>query len=124
MSRVVVIGGGVIGLSCAYQLARRGERVTILERGQPGSGCSSGNLGWVVPSLSEPLPAPGLAWQSLRWMLRRDSPLYIDPLFAVRSFGWLWDFWRHCNPRAFRRGLEAMGMLNRGTLAQYDAVQS
>jgi D-amino-acid dehydrogenase len=53
-------------------------------------------------------------------MLQRDSPLYIDPYFAVTSTPWLWRFWRHCNSRDFRRGLEAVGNLNRRTLALYD----
>jgi len=74
MARVVVIGGGVIGLSCAYYLARRGAQVVVVERATPGAACSAGNLGWVTPSLSEPLPAPGLTWQSIRYMLKRDSP--------------------------------------------------
>ncbi len=124
MSRAIVVGGGVIGLSCAYQIARRGMQVTVIESGEPGGGCSSGNLGWIAPSLSEPLPSPGLTWKSLRWMLYRDSPLYIDPRFAVRSVVWLWRFWRHCNARDFHHGLEAVGDLHRHTLALYDAFRA
>ncbi|MBI4420302.1 MAG: FAD-dependent oxidoreductase [Gemmatimonadetes bacterium] len=124
MSRVIIIGGGVIGLSCAYYLARRGERVTILEQGEPGGACSAGNLGWIVPSLSEPLPAPGLTWTSLKWMLRRDSPLYVDPRFALSFPSWLWTFWRHCNLRDYRRGLEAVAGLNRRTFEVYQALRS
>jgi D-amino-acid dehydrogenase len=122
--RVVVIGGGVIGLSCAYQLVRRGVSVTVIERGAPGAACSAGNLGWIVPSHSEPLPAPGLVRESLGYMLRRDSPLYISPLFALSSAGWLLKFWRHCNQRDFRRGLEAMGALNRRTFALYEQFKA
>jgi D-amino-acid dehydrogenase len=124
MSSVIVIGGGVMGLSCAYHLARRGERVVVLDPAEPGAACSSGNLGWVVPSLSDPLPAPGLAWTSLKWMLKPDSPLYIDPRFAVRSARWLWHFWRRCNARDFERGLEALGALNRHTLELFDALSA
>src|SRR3990172_3142869 len=124
MTHVVVIGAGVIGLSCAYQLGKRGERVTVLVRGEPGGACSSGNLGWIVPSLSEPIPAPGLAWKSLKWMLHRDSPLYIDPWFLLTHGAWLWRFWRHCNPEDHRRGLEAVAALNRHTLDLYDALRS
>ena len=122
--RVAVIGGGVIGLSCAYQLARRGASVTVIERDTPGAACSAGNLGWVVPSYSEPLPAPGLVWQSLGYMLRRDSPLHISPAFAFSSAGWLLKFWRHCNRRDFGRGLEAMGALNQRTFALYEELRA
>jgi D-amino-acid dehydrogenase len=122
--RVVVIGGGVIGLSCAYQLARRGVSVTVIERDLPGAACSAGNLGWVVPSLSEPLPAPGLVMQSLGYMLSRNSPLYISPMFALSSAGWLFNFWRHCNQKDFRRGLEAMTNLSRRAFELYDELRS
>jgi D-amino-acid dehydrogenase len=122
MSRVVVIGGGVIGLSTGYQLAKRGHRVVVLELGEPGAGCSSGNLGWTVPSLSEPLAAPGVRWESLRWMFKRDSPLYLDPRFVLSAPGWLWRFWRSCNQRDYLRGLEAMAALNRRTLELFDRL--
>ncbi|MCI0423330.1 MAG: FAD-dependent oxidoreductase, partial [Acidobacteria bacterium] len=73
MNRIVVVGAGVIGLLCAYELRKRGADVTILDKGKPGGACSLGNAGWIVPSFSTPLPAPGLTWTALRWMLRRDS---------------------------------------------------
>lgn len=124
MSHVVVVGGGAIGTSCAYHLAKRGARVTLVDGASPGSACSSGNLGWVVPSLCEPLPAPGLAWQSLRWMLRRDSPLFIDPRFAISSPRWLWRFWRRCNARDHHRGLAALGELGPRAFAHFDALEA
>ena len=77
MARAVIIGAGVIGLLAAYELRRRGIEVILIDKGQPGMACSSGNTGWVVPSFSGPLPSPGLVRQSLKWMLRSDSPLYV-----------------------------------------------
>ncbi len=122
MGRTVVIGGGIVGLLAAYELQRRGEEVTLLERGSPGGACSAGNLGWVVPAHSDPLPAPGLAWTSIRWMLRGDSPLFIYPPALPALAGWLWRFWRRCNPRDFARGSEALAALNRRTLELYDGL--
>ena len=43
MKHTIVVGGGVIGVCCAYFLARRGSRVTVLERDEIGSGASFGN---------------------------------------------------------------------------------
>ena len=79
MPRTIVVGAGVIGLACAYALKKRGRDVVVLDYGEPGGACSLGNAGWVSPSISAPIPAPGLTWTSLKWMLRSDSPLYISP---------------------------------------------
>ena len=113
--RVAVIGGGVIGLCVAHYLERRGAEVVLLERDEIGGGCSKGNGGWVCPSISRPLPAPGLTLTSLRWMLRADSPLYIKPSAMPRLAGWLWAFRRHCNAQSYRAGVAALAALNAAT---------
>src|SRR5215212_2021348 len=46
---VVVVGGGVIGLSCAWRLARRGARVAVVERGEPGCGATRVAAGMLAP---------------------------------------------------------------------------
>ncbi|HET9593577.1 MAG TPA: FAD-dependent oxidoreductase, partial [Solirubrobacterales bacterium] len=46
---VVVVGGGVIGLSCAWRLAGRGARVAVVERGEPGGGASRVAAGMLAP---------------------------------------------------------------------------
>jgi len=122
MSRTIVIGGGVVGLCCAYELRRRGEMVTILDRDRPGCAASSGNTGWIVPSFSGPVPGPGVMAQSLRWMLKPDSPLYIRPHADPGFIGWVWTFWRHCNTRAYASGLDAVAALNTRTTALFDAL--
>jgi D-amino-acid dehydrogenase len=72
---VVVIGGGIVGACCAYELARDGASVTVLERdGGWGQGCSWGNAGLLPPSHARPIAAPENLRAGLRWMLRRDSP--------------------------------------------------
>ena len=122
MSRTVIIGAGVIGLACGWELCKRGEEVLIVERGEPGAACSAGNAGWIVPSISTPLPAPGLIGTSLRWMLRRDSPLYIKPRVDPRFGAWLAGFWRHCRSGPFARGVDALIALNARTMALFDQL--
>src|SRR5215216_550405 len=118
--RIVVVGGGAIGLCAAFALERRGCRVTVVTAGEPGQGASAVNAGWIVPSLSEPVPAPGLVRTSLRWMRRPDSPLYIQPRPNPELVRWLVAFWRHCNAHDFTAGLAATAELNRRTFALYD----
>jgi D-amino-acid dehydrogenase len=122
MSRTVVVGGGVIGLACAYALRKQGEEVTVLDSAEPGAGCSKGNAGWIVPTLAEPLPTPGLTWTSTLWLLRRDSPLHIDPRAALGLAPWLWTFWRHCNPEDFRSGRRAWEIIANDVMESFDAL--
>ncbi len=124
MPRTIVVGAGVIGLACAYALKKRGRDVVVLDHGPPGGACSLGNAGWVAPSISAPIPAPGLTWTSLKWMLRSDSPLYIAPRAVPSLARWLFRFWRHCNRPDFEAGLRATAELNRHTLALFDALEA
>jgi D-amino-acid dehydrogenase len=124
MARVAVIGAGVIGLLAAYELRRRGVEVVVLDRGHPEIACSIANTGWVVPSFAGPVPAPGLVARSLRWMLSRRSPLHIRPRLDPDLLRWLWQFWRHCNPRDYGAGLHAVARLNRRTMDLFDALQA
>jgi D-amino-acid dehydrogenase len=90
---VSVIGGGAIGVCCALELARRGARVTLYERGRElASGCSAGNAGLVCPSHSLPISNPTSLRNGLRWMWKRDSPFYLRPRPAVLP--WLARFAR------------------------------
>ena len=66
-----MIGGGVVGLACAWELAREGAEVVVLERAKVGAGVSSGNAGWVCPTLSSPLPAPGMVREGLHQIALR-----------------------------------------------------
>lgn len=120
----IVVGGGVIGLLTAYYLRRGGIDVTVLERDRVGHGCSWGNLGWICPSISTPLPAPGLGVTGLRSFLDPDSPLYIRPGRLPRLAPFLFRFWRYCNERDFAAGCAALAGLNGETMRLYDELEA
>ncbi|MEY4388193.1 MAG: hypothetical protein RLY20_3476 [Verrucomicrobiota bacterium] len=102
--RVVIIGGGVIGLCAAYYAARRGFKVTVLERNGPDrNSCSSGNAGMIVPSHFVPLAAPGMVALGLKWMWNPASPFYIKPRLDGDLIGWGLKFWRAANPQHVQR---------------------
>lgn len=122
--RVVVVGGGVVGLSTAYFLLRAGADVTVLTDRDPGEGASAVNAGWVAPSLSGPVPGPGVLSGSLRWLLRPDSPFYVRPRLDPGFLRWLLAFRAHCNARAHAAGLDAVAELNRRTLGLYDELRA
>ena len=96
---VLIVGGGVIGLSTAYYCLREGHRVTLVERGpETHGGCSFGNAGMVVPSHFIPLAAPGAVALGLKWMWNPESPFYIKPRANLDLAKWAFQFWRACTP--------------------------
>ena len=80
MPDVVVVGGGIIGAACAFELARAGASVTLLEKDELAAGASGRNLGYLDTS-KDPVLAP-LARASLdRYLeLATDppSPFFLD----------------------------------------------
>ncbi len=125
--KVVVIGGGIIGLCSAYYLLQEGHEVIILEKGDGDSNCSSGNLGMLVPSHFVPLASPGIISKGLKWLLNAQSPFYIRPSFNKQILSWGWKFMKsatqnHCNQSA--HPLLAFNLLSRElyeTLQQNDS---
>lgn len=114
--RVVVVGGGVIGAASAYYLVRDGWKVTVVDRGAFGRGCSHANCGYVCPSHVLPMAGPGAVWQGLKALLSRNAPLKIHPRLDPALWGWLWRFARRCNrPDALEagRGIQALLLSSR-----------
>jgi D-amino-acid dehydrogenase len=121
-SDVVVVGGGVVGIASALELARRGANVTVLERERLGHGCSYGNAGWLTPSLCVPLPAPGLIWKSFQWLFDPESPLYIQPRLDPGLIRWLTGFLLATRASRFERGAEAMVGLCRSSVDFWEGL--
>ncbi len=89
---VLVVGGGLVGLSCAWFLHEAGAEVAVLERGTPGGGASRGNAGAICPSMTEPLPAPGMIRAALADLGRADAALHVHPAYAPRMAGFIRRF--------------------------------
>ena len=111
--RVVIIGGGVIGLCSAYYALKRGFAVTVIEREAPGGdNCSMGNAGMIVPSHFIPLAAPGMLAKGLRWMLNPESPFFVRPRLDPALMKWGWLFYRHSTGRHVAASRELLRDLN------------
>jgi D-amino-acid dehydrogenase len=118
---VLIIGAGAIGLSTAYHCARKGHRVTVLERnGAQRDGCSYGNAGMIVPSHFVPLAAPGMVALGLKWMWNPESPLYIKPRLDAELFDWGIKFWRAANAEHVRRSAPLLRDLNFASRALFE----
>jgi D-amino-acid dehydrogenase len=110
----LVIGGGVIGVCCAYFLAKRGVEVTVLERDQIGRGASYGNAGCVAPG-HPPINKPGRVGQAIKSLFHPLSPLYIVPRPDPIMASWLWGFSRTCNQGHLERAMRVLGPLGHAT---------
>lgn len=120
-ARAVVVGGGVIGLSCAYYLARGGVDVVLLERAHVGAGASSGNAG-TVSAGHPPLNRPGRVSAALRQMLDPASPLYVKPRWDPALWRWLLAFARHCTESHVEQAMRVMAPLGKDALALFRAL--
>jgi D-amino-acid dehydrogenase len=92
MSKVTIIGGGIIGLSSAYYLQKAGWEVTVIDKENFLDNCSYGNAGYVCPSHFIPLATPGIIKQGLKWMLNSKSPFYVQPRLSKALFDWGFKF--------------------------------
>jgi D-amino-acid dehydrogenase len=94
MSKVIVLGGGIIGLCSAYYLNKAGHDVTLIDRGDISQGTSFGNAGYICPSHFIPLASPGIIAMGLKWMLSSTSPFYIKPRLNMDLIRWGLAFWK------------------------------
>ena len=89
---VIVIGAGIIGAAIAFELQRRGQAVLLIERQQPGRGCSFGNMGSIAVTEFLPASRPSV-WAKLpRWILDRNGPVALRPAHLFRLAPWLVRF--------------------------------
>jgi D-amino-acid dehydrogenase len=106
----------VVGICCADHLAKRGARVTVVERDQIGKAASFGNAGCIAPG-HWPINKPGRVWQAFKSLFDPLSPLYVAPRVDPVLAQWLWAFSRTCSDRHLqisRATLAALGRVPRG----------
>lgn len=123
VKRVVVVGGGVIGLCTAYYAALRGHEVTVIDQREDAhEGCSYGNAGMVVPSHFVPLAAPGMVALGLKWMWNPESPFYIKPRFDLGLWSWAWKFWRAASAEHVKRSAPLLRDLSFASRACFEEL--
>ena len=119
--RAVVVGGGVVGVCCAYFLALRGAAVTLVERDEVGMAASFGNAGLISPG-HPPINRPGRIAQALRSMGDRLSPLYVEPRWDPGLIRWLWAFRRHCTAAHVEHSMASLAPLGHRTGELFDEL--
>ena len=121
-TETLIIGGGAIGVCCAFYLNALGRKVLLVEKNDICSGSSYGNAGLIVPSHSTPLAAPGVIGQGLKWMFKPQSPFYIKPRLDRNLLAWLWKFRGACNIDHVRQSIPVLHDLHTASLNLYDEL--
>jgi D-amino-acid dehydrogenase len=120
---ICVIGAGIVGCASAYQLAREGHRVLLLDAASgPGEGCSFANGGQLSYSHVEPLATPATLRALPRMLLERDSPVSFRPTLDWRQYAWGLQFLAACRAAQVRAAtcqLLELSFLSRDTLADW-----
>jgi D-amino-acid dehydrogenase len=122
MREVIVIGGGVVGLTSAWWLLDAGFGVTLLERAPTvGSAASARNGGQLSYRYVAPLADAGVPLKALQWLFDKNGPLRLRPEADTRQWRWLASFLQHCSASVNRKTtgrLLQLGQLSRQAMAQ------
>ena len=105
---VLVVGAGIVGVSAALNLQRRGLRVTLADRRAPGEGASFGNAGILVPGAMVPVPVPGLMKKAPGMLLRGKGPLFLRWPYLPVLLPWLARYLANGTDRNVRRIADAL----------------
>ena len=108
MKSIVIIGGGIIGLSSAYYLHKEGHQVTIIDQSSMDQGASYVNAGYLSPSHIIPLAAPGVMKKGIQWMFNPSSPLFIKPSVRPDFLKWTWAFNKSCSAKNVQKAIPAI----------------
>lgn len=116
--KVIVLGAGIIGVTSAYQLAKAGHEVTVVDR-QPGPALetSFANAGEVSFGYCSPWAAPGIPVKAMKWLFMQHAPLILRPKVDMAMLSWMTQMLRNCT--SARYALNKSRMLR---LADYSRI--
>jgi D-amino-acid dehydrogenase len=124
LKKVIIIGGGVIGLCSAYYLTKEGHQVTVIDQSSMDHGASYVNAGYLTPSHFIPLAAPGVMKQGLRSMFDPTSPLFIKPRFNRHFLQWALAFSRSCSASNVTQSIKIIKDINLWSADLFSEIRS
>ncbi|MEM6985391.1 MAG: FAD-dependent oxidoreductase [Pseudomonadota bacterium] len=119
---VAVVGAGIVGVSTAIELLRAGQRVTLIDRGEPGEGTSFGNGGVLASCAVVPVTVPGLLKKAPKMLFSADQPLFLKWSYLPKLVPWLLKYLKHANADDARRIASAMNPIVGDSLADHQAL--
>ena len=121
--KIIIIGGGIIGLCSAYYLQKESHQVTIIDQSNMDAGASYVNAGYLSPSHLVPLSAPGVMKKGLKWMLNPASPLYIKPRLDADFIKWTLAFNKSCNANHVEKAIPVIKEITLLTQDLFDDIK-
>ncbi len=118
----IVVGAGIVGLSTAWFLQERGVDVTVVDRTGVAAGASWGNAGWIAPTLTLPLNAPGVLRYGMRALLDPAAPLHIPMTADPGLARFLIQFAANCSRSSSNRAMRANVPLNGECIEAFDVL--
>jgi D-amino-acid dehydrogenase len=115
----IVIGAGIVGAAVAYALQKRGSRVTLIDRGEPGQGASYGNSGALSSGSVVPLAMPGVLAGVPKMLLDPQSPLHVPPDYVFTALPWLLRFVANARPERVAKISHALARLHAGSIEHH-----
>ena len=123
-ARVAVVGGGVVGLACAWELRRRGaERRRARARRRSAGACRAATPAGSRRASPIRCRRPGMVREGLRQLVTGGEAFVLRPSLDPAFVRWLWSFRRSCSSARFDAGVRALLALNRRTLELFDAYR-
>ncbi len=122
MANLTIVGGGIIGMSCAWAAQRRGWKVTVIDRDFEGDRASHGNAGGIAITECIPLSMAGLGLKPLRWLMDPLGPLSVRASHAPRLLPWFLALRKVARPDNFHRIAKALASLNDQSLPAFEAM--
>ncbi|MDZ7820110.1 MAG: FAD-dependent oxidoreductase [Aliarcobacter sp.] len=120
---IIIIGAGVVGLMTAYSLQKAGRKVTVIDEGNISDCTSFGNAGLLSAFDKTPLSNPGIVLDTLKLMLKGESPVNIHPKLDYKLFRWLFKFVQSANEDRLKRTLALFEKYGQDTINRYKEMQ-
>ena len=119
----IIIGAGVVGLMCAYSLHKAGRKVTIIDEGDITNCTSFGNAGLLSAFDKGSLSYPGVITNTIKQMIKGESPVKIHPTLDFKIYKWLFKFAASANETRFKRTIMLFEKYGEETLNLYEKMQ-
>ncbi|WP_136465349.1 NAD(P)/FAD-dependent oxidoreductase [Flagellimonas onchidii] len=120
---VIVVGGGIIGLSTAYFLHKEGHRVTVLDKSGMNGGASHVNAGYITPSHIASLASPGMISKGIKYMFDSSSPFYMKPRLNADFIKWAWNFKKSSTRNKVEKAMPIIRDINLLSRTLYERIK-